>query len=125
MSRRTFKVLVCGGRDFKKWSIIFNHLKTLHEKHNITHIITGGADGADSYAKGCARELGIQTVECDANWNLYGKAAGPIRNRNMLDLQPDLVIAFPGGKGTASMKALAQQAGIEVIELESNSVITV
>lgn len=114
MTRRIFKVLVCGGRDYKVYCDIESVIKAAHEKYKFTHVITGGADGADSYAKSAAQAIGIQTVECEALWNIHGKAAGPIRNKNMLDLGPDLVIAFPGGKGTASMVALARAAGIKV-----------
>jgi hypothetical protein len=52
---------------------------------------------------------------------LMGKAwagkAGPIRKQQMLDEgKPDLVVAFPGGRGTAHMVRIARAAGIEVIE---------
>ena len=113
--RRIFKVLVCGGRGYKVWIDIFNTIKTLHEKYKVTHLLNGGATGCDSYATDVAKELGIQPVVCDAIWNFYGKPAGPIRNKNMLDLNPDLVIAFPGGDGTEGMVKLAKEAGIEVI----------
>ena len=112
--RHTFKVLICGGRYYKIYSDIELAIKAAHEKYKITHVITGGAEGCDDYASHAAKELGLQTVVCDALWSFHGKAAGPIRNRNMLDLAPDLVIAFPGGKGTANMVAIAQQAGIPV-----------
>jgi len=123
MSRRVFKVLVCGGRDYKVWSIIHDNIKSLHEKYKFTHLIAGGAGGADSYAIDVAKQLGIQPVECDALWEFYRaqgnvKAAGPIRNRNMLDLGPNLVIAFPGGSGTSGMTKLAREANIEVIEIK-------
>ncbi|MEM9912925.1 MAG: hypothetical protein AAF922_19365 [Pseudomonadota bacterium] len=46
-----------------------------------------------------------------------GRAAGPIRNKEMLDEGcPDLVVAFPGGRGTANMVKQAQAAGVEVLD---------
>lgn len=52
-----------------------------------------------------------------ADWHRDGKAAGPIRNRRMLlEGMPDLVVAFPGGRGTADMVRRARAAGIEVVE---------
>ncbi len=52
-----------------------------------------------------------------AEWMKYGKAAGPIRNARMLaEGKPDLVVAFPGGRGTADMLRRVREAGIEVIE---------
>jgi hypothetical protein len=53
-----------------------------------------------------------------AQWDRYGEAAGPIRNAWMLEFgKPDLVVAFPGGRGTADMISKARKAGIEVCEV--------
>jgi predicted Rossmann-fold nucleotide-binding protein len=53
-----------------------------------------------------------------ANWPKHGKGAGFIRNQQMLNEgKPDLMIAFPGGKGTADMIEKAIKAGIKVIEV--------
>jgi hypothetical protein len=50
-----------------------------------------------------------------ANWKKHGRAAGPMRNQQMLDEgKPDLVIAFPGGSGTADMVRRAKAAGVPV-----------
>jgi UDP-N-acetylmuramoylalanine-D-glutamate ligase len=58
----------------------------------------------------------VETYEAD--WDTHGKAAGPIRNKRMLDEgKPDLVVAFPGGRGTANMISQARKAGVEVIEV--------
>jgi hypothetical protein len=59
----------------------------------------------------------IKTYE--AEWSKYGRAAGPIRNRRMIEEgKPNLVVAFPGGAGTANMTKLAREAGIKVIQVE-------
>jgi hypothetical protein len=53
-----------------------------------------------------------------ADWEKYGKAAGPIRNQQILvEGKPDLVVAFQGGRGTANMVSRAQQAGVPVVEI--------
>jgi hypothetical protein len=50
-----------------------------------------------------------------ADWNTHGRAAGPIRNQRMLDeVKPELVVAFPGGRGTADMVRRAREAGVNV-----------
>lgn len=55
--------------------------------------------------------------EFPADWDKYGKRAGYLRNVQMLDEgKPDLVVAFPGGKGTAMMVKLAKERGVRVIE---------
>ena len=82
-------------------------------------IIQGGAKGADFLAKVYAHECGIPCEEYPADWKAYGKAAGHLRNQKMLDEgKPDLVVAFPGGNGTADMVARARKAGVEVLVVE-------
>ena len=79
-------------------------------------IIQGGADGVDRAAKEWAEKNGVPCATVAANWDFHGKAAGPIRNGWMLRLNPDVVIAFPGGSGTASMVKRARDAGVKVVE---------
>jgi hypothetical protein len=60
-----------------------------------TTIIEGGATGADTIAKSIAEFYGFKVNEYRANWNKYGRAAGPIRNQEMLDKEePGIVVAF-------------------------------
>lgn len=80
-------------------------------------IVHGAARGADTIARLVAEDLGLATEAHPADWKKHGKAAGPIRNQEMLDSGIDLVIAFPGGNGTADMVKRARQAGVEVVEV--------
>jgi|SRR5580700_6683438 hypothetical protein len=110
-------VLVCGGRDYANREHVFAMLDALHAKYNFTHLIEGGARGADSFARGWAMKRGLSRYTYYADWNAYGVRAGPIRNSNMLaDGRPTLVVAFPGGRGTADMLRKARAAGVEVVE---------
>jgi hypothetical protein len=59
-----------------------------------TVIITGGAEGADKIADDYAEVYGFDRIIMPANWKKHGRAAGPIRNKKMLDMKPQLVIAF-------------------------------
>lgn len=82
-------------------------------------IIQGGAKGADTIAADFATVNWLSEEEYPADWEQHGKAAGFIRNKQMLEEgKPDLVIAFPGGKGTANMVELAKKAGIPVEEVK-------
>ena len=112
-------VLVCGGRDYDDSAHIHRKLTKLHHKRPIDILIHGGATGADGYAGAWTRcTLGVQEVSCPAHWKKYPskmvKAVGPMRNRAMLLLRPNLVVAFPGGTGTADMVKIAKAAGIKV-----------
>jgi hypothetical protein len=61
---------------------------------------------------------GIPIAEFPAQWDLHGKRAGYLRNKQMLEEgQPDLVVAFPGGRGTADMVRQSREAGVPVIEV--------
>lgn len=111
------KILVCGGRDFANESAVINFLFRIDDERPITSIIHGGAKGADELAGRTAQLLQIPCTVFKANWERDGKAAGPIRNQRMLDEgKPNLVVAFPGGKGTADMVRRARAKGVEVIE---------
>lgn len=111
------KVLVCGGRDFSDEAYVFDALDVLHRQHGISHVIHGGASGADALAGAWARRRGVQEVQCPADWETHGRGAGPIRNDAMAALGPDKVVAFPGGKGTANMIYIAGRYRIEVLDL--------
>lgn len=81
----------------------------------VAEVIHGGAWGADRLAKEWAIANRIKATEFLADWSAYGPSAGPRRNQVMVDSKPDLVVAFPGGKGTADAVAKARAAGIEVM----------
>lgn len=107
------KVLVCGGRGYDDQQTVFAALDEYAA--GATLIIAGGAPGADTLAVRWAGSRNIPSTVFPARWNEYGKAAGMIRNRQMLvEGKPDLVIAFPGGNGTLNMIKLATFAGVKV-----------
>lgn len=115
------KVLVCGGRDYTDEMTLFDVLDQLRHQHHIRHIIHGNANGADSMAGKWARINGVQEVVCPANWDKFGKSAGNTRNERMLELSPDMVVAFPGGRGTADMVSKANWAGVYVRRVGESS----
>lgn len=107
-------ILVCGGRNYSSKQDVYDVL----DRHNPTVVVAGGAVGADSLAVDWARTRQRAYIVFPAEWDKYKKAAGSIRNQRMLRTNPDLVIAFPGGTGTADMVRRAKNAGIEVYEHE-------
>jgi hypothetical protein len=113
------RVLVCGGRDYTNSKAVFETLNTLNLDGKQDCLISGGAKGADRLAEKYAEDWNIPILVFEADWETYGKRAGYFRNKQMLDEgKPDLVIAFPGGKGTAMMVRIAKAAGIEIVEIE-------
>jgi len=115
------KVLVCGGREFDDFTMLCDAMDAIDAKRRIKTVIHGAACGADSLAGSWAHARGCKVQMFPADWKKDGKAAGPIRNQRMLDEgKPDMVVAFPGGRGTADMVRRARAAGIEVMEVKSN-----
>lgn len=114
-----FKVIVCGGRTFSDKELLFKAL-TQYKDSNIGmfFVIHGGASGADSLADQWARENGVPCAVLKAQWDKYGKKAGHIRNKWMALLKPNLVIAFPGGRGTENMIDTAKLYSIDVERID-------
>lgn len=110
------RLLVCGGRTFEDEAELCRTLDAFHDIRPVKLLIEGGARGADVMAGRWAEARGIVHRCFEADWERYRSAAGPIRNRQMLEEgRPDLVMAFPGGKGTANMVEQAREAGVEVL----------
>ena len=108
------RVLVCGGLNYGDKAKVCAELDKLQPKL----VIHGGAGGADQHAASWADTHTIPCMCFAAPWFGAGHAGGPIRNRWMLEFgRPDLILAFPGGRGTESMTALSRAAGLPVTEI--------
>ena len=115
------RVLVCGGREFNDYGLLADTLVSLIGQYNpedVT-IISGHARGADKLGERFANANECKLLIFPADWDKHKKAAGFIRNQQMIDKgKPDLVVAFPGGRGTADMVRRAKKHGIEVAEVK-------
>lgn len=112
------RLLVCGGRDYSDRRRVYETLDAAHVVNPIIWLIAGGANGADALAIDWARKEQVKFQVFNADWEALGSKAGPIRNQQMLDEgKPDIVMAFPGGKGTADMVRRALAAGVSIIEI--------
>lgn len=113
------RVLVCGGRDYKNKTHLFNVLDAVHQEQPITLIIEGECPrgGADQLAALWASSRKVELLPMPADWGRYGPAAGPIRNTQMLiEGRPELVVFFPGGNGTKDMVEKARKHRIPTKE---------
>lgn len=111
----TRPVLVCGDRHWTDGPFIARVIGRLPSD---TTLVEGGARGADTLARRAAEARGIRMIEVRAEWETYGRAAGPIRNREMLALGPMRIIAFHDdlqrSRGTMNMIRQARATGIPV-----------
>lgn len=94
-----------GDDDFDKLSSI----------DGITELVSGGARGVDQYAETWATSKNIPIKQFKPDWKSYGRAAGPVRNREMAKYA-DAVMLFPGGKGTASMLEIAVKENLTIFD---------
>ena len=116
------RILVCGGRNFRDAALIYATLDRIARTEVIDCIIEGDAPGADRIAGYWAKKRRVDLRLYPANWAKHGNAAGPIRNQRMIDQgKPDLVLAFPGGRGTEDMMGRAVAAGIRVVQVAGAS----
>lgn len=116
------RLLVCGGRHFgdtlEERECIRATLDDIANQYIIDMVVTGDATGTDRVALVWAKFRELPFRKFVADWHSRGPAAGPLRNQRMLDVgKPSLVIAFPGGRGTADMVRRARAAGVRVIEV--------
>lgn len=112
------RIGVTGSRNMTNYALVEKTLRVFDiNARALPVLIEGGALGADRLARTAAQKLGwyIQTFE--AKWGTNGRAAGPIRNQEMVDSRLHVLIAFSGGRGTADMVARATKAGIPVFQV--------
>ncbi|TAA50919.1 DUF2493 domain-containing protein [Shinella sp. JR1-6] len=109
------RIIVCGGRDFWDFIALKAALDRIHKETPITLLIHGNASGADRLSGSWAKINNVSVHPVPAQWAKFGKSAGPRRNQNMLGLKPDMIVAFPGGRGTADMVRRAFVAGVKVV----------
>lgn len=129
-------ILVCGSRNFYDYNLLKSELdkyidkilnyqnnNLIFDKNNIT-ILHGGCSGADSLANKYAKINNYKIIKIKAEWDKYGKAAGPIRNKKMLELNPNIVIAFSSESqlttGTKNTIDQAKLLNIPYITILSN-----
>jgi hypothetical protein len=114
------KVLVCGSRSLESdqhGTRVHFILTGAADGHDQFEIIHGDAPlGADHWAADWAKENGVPCTAFPADWEMYGRKAGVLRNLRMLNERPDKVIAFWDGtsKGTKHTIDEARRRGIPV-----------
>ncbi len=113
------RVLVCGGRNWRDSGFVWRNLTQIMNREGVPFecLIEGECPygGVDLYAKNWAVAHGIPVLPFPPKIAPNGRVLGSERNAQMLrEGKPDLVIAFPGGIGTANMCKLAKAAGVRV-----------
>lgn len=114
---RRHRLLICGDRNWTDDNLVREVF--VQYLSQVDCVIEGEARGADTIGRQVAEEFGILVLPFPADWATHGRAAGPIRNRQMLKVGcPTLVLAFhddlDSSKGTKDMVNAARRVGIPV-----------
>ena len=118
-----YRVLVTGSRDWDNLALLSFLIgvaigESGRPKAEVVIVHGACPTGADTMAEQTAVTSDVMTEPHPADWDRHDKAAGPIRNQEMVDLGADICLAFfkvgAGNRGTANCAASAERAGIPV-----------
>lgn len=111
-------IAVTGGRHYDNREALYGALDWQLQAGPIGILAHGGASGADKLADEWAAARGIERRVFEPDWPRHGRGAGPQRNQRMLEeSKPAVLVAFPGGKGTADCVRRALKMGILVTRI--------
>ena len=104
---------VVGSRNFDMLDLFIVEIEKILKEYDIDTIISGGAKGADSFARRYAKRYKFKYKEFEAEWDTYGKSAGMIRNKDIVE-NSDIALIFWDGisKGTKNSFDLIKAKGI-------------
>lgn len=109
------KVIIAGGRDYELTDGDRARLDEARQALSITEVVCGCAEGADTGGELWAISRHIAVKRFPADWEKFGRSAGPRRNLQMAEYA-NALIAFPGGKGTANMVQQAESHGLKILD---------
>lgn len=116
MASTSVKVIIAGGRALRASAAQFDEwVRPLLERHDLSslEIVSGGASGADAMGCAWAHANKVPVRVFRAEWDVHGRAAGPIRNREMAQYADELIAVWDGkSPGTKNMINEARAAGL-------------
>lgn len=115
------RVIVAGSRDIHDYDLVCRAIE--RSGFQVDVVLSGGAEGVDKLGERWAGEHGVPVERYPADWQKHGRAAGPIRNRQMGKKGDALVAVMrrPGTPGTRNMIQTAERLGLKVYVLLTNS----
>ena len=100
--KKEYRLVVAGGRDFKNYLLLSKELKKyineLGSEYSII-ILSGGASGADTLGEKFAKNHKLKVERYPAEWKMYGRAAGPKRNAQMIQAADGLIVFWDKSRG--------------------------
>ena len=110
------KIIIAGGRNFTNYKKLCKVCDNILQDQTNVEIVSGAYyKGADKLGEQYATEKGFRLTKFPADWNRFGKAAGPKRNQAMANYSDALIVFWDGkSKGTKNMIGLAKNRGLKV-----------
>lgn len=114
------KAIVAGGRKLSVTDSAIQCVMDALNELNVTEVVSGGAPGGDQIGEIAARRMEIPVNCFAAEWERFGRGAGPIRNEEMATYvgPKGACILLPGGSGTADMERRARERGLLIWKIE-------
>jgi hypothetical protein len=116
------RILITGSRDWSDADLLRRVvLRMLAVSTQDAVLVHGGCRGVDVDAARLWREAGRPVEVHAAEWDVHGRAAGPIRNQLMVDLGADMCVALirDGSRGASQCADAAERAGIQTYRILS------
>lgn len=113
------KLIIAGSRDISLTNIsLYHFVNHFLDFRNPSEVVSGGAKGVDTYGEEFAHNRGIPIKRFEADWYANGKAAGPIRNKQMAKYADKLLLIWDGqSRGSANMKEEMLKLGKPIYEV--------
>jgi hypothetical protein len=110
------KCIIAGSRTIYSYNAVARAMEKFQAEHGpVTEVVSGAARGVDAIGEGWARENKLPVKRFPADWQVHGRAAGPIRNKQMAEYADAAVILWDGeSRGAKSMYGLASARGLQV-----------
>ncbi|WP_339514425.1 SLOG family protein [Pseudomonas sp. RL_15y_Pfl2_60] len=108
------KIIVCGGHKYKDGAFVYELLDYIHRTRVIAEIIRSNDRGTDQFTAAWAKSRGVPCTVVEAQRAALGDKADDVRNKAMLDLQPDGMVAFPSTHDTYTLRKAAEVAGVPI-----------
>lgn len=119
-------ITVAGPRDYTDSEFVYSELdkilsRIINRYNRRIHIIEGGAAGVDAIAKQYAISRNMLFTEVKAEWDKFGRSAGPIRNGKMAEMSDFCIAFYRGSNGTASMinEALKRKKQVYLVSVSN------
>jgi hypothetical protein len=104
------KCIIAGSRTIADYATVEKAIKD--SKYDITEVVSGTARGVDKLGELWAENNNIPIKRFPANWDVYGNAAGPIRNRQMAEYADCAVVVWDGSsRGSKHMINIMEKIG--------------